>query len=47
MLHLFLFLQDGDKMTRDSLSSQKLSMNWCFLDCKSTQNICVQAQRGS
>ncbi|XP_037539228.1 diacylglycerol kinase zeta [Nematolebias whitei] len=25
--------QDGDKMTRDSLSPQKLSMNWCFLDC--------------
>ncbi|XP_038138129.1 diacylglycerol kinase zeta isoform X2 [Cyprinodon tularosa] len=25
--------QDGDKMKGESLSSQKLSMNWCFLDC--------------
>ncbi|XP_013878468.1 diacylglycerol kinase zeta [Austrofundulus limnaeus] len=25
--------QDGDTVTEDSLSSQKLSLNWCFLDC--------------
>ncbi|XP_037834194.1 diacylglycerol kinase zeta isoform X5 [Kryptolebias marmoratus] len=25
--------QDGDEMSGETLSSQKLSMNWCFLDC--------------
>uniref|UniRef100_A0A087Y3W9 Diacylglycerol kinase n=1 Tax=Poecilia formosa TaxID=48698 RepID=A0A087Y3W9_POEFO len=25
--------QDGDEMKGESLSSQKLSINWCFLDC--------------
>lgn len=25
--------QDGDKLKGESLSSQKLSINWCFLDC--------------
>lgn len=32
-------------MSRDSLSSQKLSMNWCFLDCKSRQNHVCRSTR--
>uniref|UniRef100_A0A3P8RTW6 Diacylglycerol kinase n=1 Tax=Amphiprion percula TaxID=161767 RepID=A0A3P8RTW6_AMPPE len=31
----FLLFQDCDEMKGECLSSQKLSMKWCFLDCKS------------
>lgn len=30
-----LLFQDCDEMKGECLSSQKLSMKWCFLDCKS------------
>uniref|UniRef100_A0A8C9ZL06 Diacylglycerol kinase n=1 Tax=Sander lucioperca TaxID=283035 RepID=A0A8C9ZL06_SANLU len=40
---LSLLLQDGDAMKDDSLSSHKLSMKWCFLDCKPF-SLCVFLQ---
>uniref|UniRef100_A0A8C6VWV2 Diacylglycerol kinase n=1 Tax=Nothobranchius furzeri TaxID=105023 RepID=A0A8C6VWV2_NOTFU len=33
MLHLILFLQERDGLRAESPSLQKLSLNWCFLDC--------------
>ncbi|KAI3371029.1 hypothetical protein L3Q82_023516, partial [Scortum barcoo] len=39
--------QDCDAMKGECLSSQKLSMKWCFLDCKFKPAHCSSAESGS
>lgn len=43
----FLLFQDCDAMKGECLSSQKLSMKWCFLDCKSKPAHGFSAESGS
>lgn len=34
LLSLFFFMQEGDRAKPKTLSTQKLSPKWCFLDCE-------------